>query len=216
MANQPTTFNDNDEVRGIDVSHHNGGVDWQKVRAANIAFAFTKATEGDGLKDTRFTANYAAIKSNGILRGAYHFFRPGGDAKAQADSFLRVVNQLLPGDLPPALDVEAHDGKDANAIIDGVQQWLNIVGEALGRAPLIYTSASFWNTRLNGAAQFSGHTLWVAHYTSKPKPIIPRGFVSHTIWQFSELGKVDGVSSNQVDLNRFNGTIADLRQLAGL
>ncbi len=114
MANQATGFNNTDLVRGIDVSHFQGIINWQKVAAARLTFAFAKATEGVGLKDTHFTANYAAIKSNGILRGAYHFLRPGCDA-AQADSFLHVVKQLEPDDLPPIWDVEVDDGKTANA-----------------------------------------------------------------------------------------------------
>lgn len=216
MANQPTTFADTDAVRGVDVSHHNGIINWSKVHAAGIAFAFTKATEGIGLKDTHFTANYAAIKSNGMLRGAYHFFHPGSDVQAQADSFLHVVKHLEPGDLPPTLDVEADDGKSASVIINGVQKWLDTVEAALGRTPIIYTSASFWNAKLNGTAQFASHPLWVAHYTFKPKPNIPQGFAKHTIWQFSEKGTVNGINSNQVDLDRFNGTLDDLKKLAGL
>jgi lysozyme len=216
MADQPTTFNDSDTVRGIDVSHHNGIINWQKVHAAGIAFAFTKATDGVGFLDTHFAANYAAIKSNGMLRGAYHFFRPASDAQAQADSFLHVVRQLEPGDLPPVLDVEADSGKSANVIINGVQKWLSAVEAALGRTPIIYTSASFWNAKLNGTAQFASHPLWVAHYTFKPKPNIPTGFAQHAIWQFSEKGTVDGINSGQVDLDRFNGTLDDLRKLAGL
>lgn len=216
MANQPTTFNDSDAVRGIDVSHHNGIINWQKVHAAGIAFAYTKATENTGFTDTMFAANYAAIRSNGLLRGAYHFFRPGSDAKAQAANFLHVIKHLEPGDLPPALDVEVDDGKSANAIISGVQQWLDAVEAALGRTPIIYTFASFWNAKLNGTAQFTSHPLWVAHYTFKPRPNIPQGFAGHTIWQFSEQGTVSGINSTQVDLDRFNGTMDDLRKLAGL
>lgn len=217
MANQPTSFNATDAVRGIDVSHHNGAINWQKVHAAGIAFAYTKATEGVGLNDTHFTTNYAVIKSNGMLRGAYHFFRPRSDAQAQADSFLHVVNRLEPGDdLPPTLDVEADDGQSAKVIISGVQKWLDVVEAKLGRTPIIYTSASFWNAKLNGTTQFVTHLLWVAHYTFKPKPIIPTGFAKYTIWQFSEKGTVNGINSLSVDLDRFNGTLDDLKKLAGL
>ncbi len=106
--------------------------------------------------------------------------------------------------------------REVAVIINGVQKWLDTVEAALGRTPIIYTSASFWNAKLNGTAQFASHPLWVAHYTFKPKPNIPQGFAKHTIWQFSEKGTVNDINSNQVDLDRFNGTLEDLRKLAGL
>ena len=100
-------------------------------------------------------------------------------------------------------------------IINAVQKWLDTIETVLERIPIIYTSASFGNAKLNGTAQFASHPLWVAHYTFKPKPNITQGFAKHTIWQFSEKGMVNGINSNQVDLDRFNGTLDDLRKLAG-
>jgi lysozyme len=217
MPNQPTNFNEGD-VRGVDVSHHQAVINWQKVAASGVAFAYTKATESVGFKDTFFTANYNGMKNAGIFRGGYHFFRPNADAKAQADSFLNVISKLEPGDLPPALDVEVNDNKSAKVIVAGVATWLEEVEKALGRTCVIYTSASFWNANLGGTSQFNGHPLWVAHYTNKPKPNIPTGFDNYTIWQFSEIGggAVNGINGSAVDLDRFNGTLDDLRKLAGL
>lgn len=216
MANEPTEFNDDDVVRGIDVSHFQGDIDWTQVAAASIKFAIAKATEGTGVKDAKFAANYAGIKNSGMIRGAYHFFHPSSDAQAQAANFLQRVTQLEPGDLPPALDVEVNDGKSASVIIAGVRQWLQAVETALGRKPMIYTSASFWNANLGGTGEFTDHPLWVAHYTFKPQPNIPNGFTTHAIWQFSQKGSVNGVAGNNVDLDRFNGPEDDLRTLAGL
>lgn len=214
MPTQPTTFNPTD-VRGIDISHHQGVINWSKVAAENVVFAFTKATENVGFKDSFFDANWAAMKSNNILRGAYHFFRPKADAAKQAANFLNAVGRLEPGDLPPVIDVEVNDGKGAAAIIAGVRTWVNAVEQALGRTPIVYTSASFWNANLGGTDKFAECPLWVAHYTSKPAPNIPKGFTAYTIWQFTEQGKVNGVNGN-CDLNRFNGTLESLRKLAGL
>jgi lysozyme len=214
---KPTKFNQGD-IRGIDVSHFQGVVNWQKVAASNVMFALAKATEGVGSKDIMFTANFAGMKSAGIFRGAYHFFRPKSDAKAQADTFLHVVSRLDPGDLPPAIDVEVNDGKSASAIISGVRTWIQEVEQALGRTPMIYTTASFWNANLNGTSEFNGHPLWVAHYTDKAKPNLPKGFDTFAIWQFTDIGvgAVSGVNGAGLDLDRFNGTVDDLRKLAGL
>ncbi len=217
MPNQPTGYNEGD-IRGIDVSHFQGVINWQKVAASNVAFAYTKATDGIGAQDTFFTSNYAGIKSNGILRGAYHFFRPQLDAQAQADSFLHVVKQLEPGDLPPTLDVEVNGNKSASLIVKGVTTWIAAVEQALGRTPIIYTNAAFWNSQVGGSSAFAEHPLWIAQYTSRPKPNIPQGFTNYTMWQFTSTGvhAVNGINGAGLDLDRFNGTLDDLRKLAGL
>jgi lysozyme len=214
MSTQLTTFNP-DDVKGIDVSHNNNIVDWKSVAAAGISFAFAKATDGRSFQDPQFNVNYAGMKNNGIIRGAYHFFHPKTDAFAQAENFLKLVQALGPGDLPPALDVEVTDNKTASAIITGMEEWLGVVGTSLDCTPIIYTSASFWDANLAGTSEFAEHPLWVAHYTSDPQPNIPKGFSSYAFWQFTEDGAVNGVRG-KVDLNRFNGTPEELRILAGL
>jgi lysozyme len=214
MSTQPTTFNAGDQVKGIDVSHNNNAIDWKTIAATGITFAFTKASEGASFRDPQFNANYAAIKSNGMIRGSYHFFHPNTDAGAQAANFLKLVQALGPGDLPPVLDIEVNDNCNSAVIIKGVQLWLDTVGAALHCQPIIYTSASFWNGNLGGTDQFADHRLWVAHYTTSPQPNIPTGFPDYSIWQFTEQGQISGIGG-KVDLNRFNGTLDDLRELAG-
>jgi lysozyme len=215
MSTQLNSFNPDDHVKGIDVSHNNATVDWKSVAASAISFAFAKATEGTTFQDPQFNANYTAMKNNGITRGAYHFFHPNTDALAQAENFLKLVHALGPGDLPPALDIEVNDNKTASAIITSVQQWMDAVRTALDCTPIIYTSASFWNANLGGTSQFAAHRLWVAHFTSNPQPNIPTGFPSYKIWQFTEHGAVTGIGG-KVDLNRFNGTPDELKTMAGL
>ena len=68
MSTQLTTFNADDLVKGIDVSHNNSAIDWKTVAATGISFAFAKATEGTSFHDPQFNANYAAIKSSGMIR----------------------------------------------------------------------------------------------------------------------------------------------------
>jgi lysozyme len=210
---RPTRFADADVVKGIDVSHRQNDVDWARVAAAGVQFCYIKATEGEGLTDVRFRENFDGAKAAGLVRGAYHFFRPDKDAEAQAQSFLHVVPTLSPGDLPPMLDVEVGAAKDATSILDGVQTWVEAVENVLGRQPILYTYPSFWTQALRGSARFSGYLLWVAHYTSKLAPTLPRGFGDYVLWQFSEQGQVDGIAGN-VDLDRFNGSLDDLNALA--
>ena len=210
---QPTQFAGSDAVRGIDVSHRQTEIDWARVAAAGVQFCYVKATEGEGLKDIQFRDYFDNAKAAGLLPGAYHFFRPGKDAEAQAESFLHVVSTLSPGDLPPVLDVEVGTSQNAASIVNGIQTWVEAVENVLGRQPILYTYPSFWTQTLRGSTRFSGYLLWVAHYTAKPTPTLPKGFDDFAFWQFTEQGQVDGVTG-KVDLNRFNGSLAELNALA--
>lgn len=91
-------------IKGIDVAHWEPEVDWEKVRAQDIRFAFIKATQAD-FADGMFNSHWAGAKRAGVLRGAYHFIDPRVSGRIQAETFLRTV-KLEPGDLPPVLDLE--------------------------------------------------------------------------------------------------------------
>lgn len=91
-------------IQGIDVSHHQGDIDWKTVAAQpNVRFAIMKATEGGDHKDFRFAENWQRAGDAGLVRGAYHFFtfcRPGRD---QAQNVLATVPKALDA-LPIAVD----------------------------------------------------------------------------------------------------------------
>ena len=92
-------------VKGIDVAHWEPEIDWARVRAHEIRFAFIKATQGTDFVDDKFLPHWTGAKQAGILRGAYHFIDPRVDGRRQAEHFLRTV-KVEPGDLPPVLDLE--------------------------------------------------------------------------------------------------------------
>ena len=92
-------------IRGIDVAHWEPEIDWMKLRAQEIRFAFIKATQAADYVDNKFLSHWTGAKQAGILRGAYHFIDPRVDGRLQAENFLRTV-KLEPGDLPPVLDLE--------------------------------------------------------------------------------------------------------------
>jgi lysozyme len=197
-------------VSGIDVSHYQGVVDWARVKAAGMAFAFAKATEGVSNSDAKFAANWSGIGDAGLLRGAYHFFHPSQDPAAQAAHFLSVVS-LGAGDLPPVLDVETADAASNDAIQSGVKTWMDAVAAQTGRTPMIYASPGFWNQHLND--QFGLYPLWVAQYgVNAPK--LPKGWTNWNFWQYSQTGSVDGVSGN-VDMDYFQGSMDDLTAFVG-
>ena len=96
-------------VVGIDVSSHQGKINWKEVYSSKINFAFIKATEGETFVDKRFKYNFSNAKKNKIIVGAYHFFRFNKGGKEQAYNFINNVS-LTPMDFPPVLDVELHGG----------------------------------------------------------------------------------------------------------
>jgi lysozyme len=92
-------------IKGIDVAHWEPEIDWARVRAGEVRFAFIKATQAADFVDDMFLSHWTGAKRAGILRGAYHFIDPRVDGRRQAEHFLRTV-KLEPGDLPPVLDLE--------------------------------------------------------------------------------------------------------------
>ncbi len=196
-------------LTGIDVSHFQGRVDWAAVKNAGCDFAFAKATEGAGVTDPYFAANWAGMKAAGLLRGAYHFYRAQQDAQQQAAHFLSNV-QFEPGDLPPVLDIEVNDGVTGSPLVGGVQTWLDAVEPVAGAAPIIYTNTPFWNAHFND--QFSQYPLWIAHYGPQPQPL-PVGWTVWTFWQYSQSLGIAGVGG-AADHDYFNGPLTQLQALA--
>lgn len=186
-------------IRGIDVSDYQPNVDWKAVVDAGITFAFIKATEGQTFVAELFDSYWKQSKANGLQRGAYHFFRPTSDPKAQADHFLKTV-KLEAGDLSPVLDIETTDGLDSQTLCDRAQEWIDIVERATGFRPIIYTYPGFWQS-LN-TKRFSEYPLWIAHYTKAEQPMVPGGWKTWLFWQFTDRGQITGISGG-VDVNLF-------------
>src|SRR5262245_49797633 len=90
-------------TRGVDVSHYDGTIDWAKVKAAGIDFAFMKATENLNFVDPTFATNWTNAGTAGVIRGAYHFFRASVDGAKQAEFFVQTTGLPEPGDLPPVI-----------------------------------------------------------------------------------------------------------------
>ncbi|MBW6490467.1 MAG: glycoside hydrolase family 25 protein [Lentimicrobium sp.] len=198
------------KVYGIDVSHHQGHINWEEVAAMHandikIDFAFIKATEGITQQDLRFDRNWRLSKKAGIVRGAYHFYHPSRDAAKQAENFIKKV-KLSPGDLPPVLDIEVTNHKYKKEIVEGALEWCRIIEEHYGMKPIIYTGTKYYSTYL--ADDFGDYPLWIAHY-DKARPGISRKF---QFWQFTDKATINGVKKG-VDMNVFKGDISKLKKM---
>lgn len=203
------------EVFGVDVSEYQGVVDWHAVAQSGIAFGICKSTEGTHYAAPHYAANHRGIKAAKMIYGAYHFLTPGVDGAAQARHFLDVVGAMGPGSLPPVLDVEQFRGHDPHGMERTVRAWLETVEAAQGRKPMIYCSPGLWDGNVSG--DFGAYPLWVAAYTSRPRPRLPHtgGWTDYVIHQYTDAAHVPGIAG-RVDGDRFNGDLAGLKKLAGV
>jgi lysozyme len=197
---------------GVDVSSYQGTVDWARVAASGRTFGIAKATEGLSLRDSTFAANWAGMKRAGLVRAAYHFFHPSEDGATQADAFLAETGSFGPGDLPPMLDWEVTDGVSNAANMQQAQRFIDRIRARTGLTTIIYTYPDYW-IQLGSPSAFASSPLWMASYI-QPCPDIPAAWSSWAFWQDSGSALVPGISG-QTDTDRFNGTLAQLQQMAG-
>ncbi len=195
-------------VRGIDISHYQQEISWQKLRNANmdkdpVTFVIIKATEGNTIIDEYFNDNFYQARQNDFVRGAYHFLTPYVPARKQAEFFLRQVH-LTKGDLPPVLDVENEKkwkdaGKDKQQIQKMVLEWLQTVEKEYHTKPILYSSYKFRHDILTDSV-FNRYPFWMAHYYVEK----PRQDIEWKFWQHTDCGQLPGIKG-LVDCNIFNG-----------
>lgn len=197
-------------VHGIDISHHQGSIDWKALTRARqgqfpIHFVFMKASEGGDYGDKVFQANFDSAKTHGFIRGAYHFYNPKTDPIRQADFFIHSV-KLDSGDLPPVLDIEQR-GKDEETLRRDLKRWLDRVEEHYQVKPILYTSYRFKTRYLNDSV-FNSYPYWIAHYYVDS--VEYKG--NWKFWQHTDVGLLPGIRE-KVDLNIFNGSLEELMQM---
>ena len=188
-------------VAGLDVSKHNGKIDFQQVADNDYQFVFIKASEGKTYRDEAFDRNYRGAREAGLKVGAYHFFRKNRTGREQADNFLTAINgrQL---DLPLVIDLEDDWGNGATTsrqtALERVMDMIAILGDK-GYDVMIYTNLDGYEKYYQG--MLGDHDLWLCSFTSPD--LLPN--LPHRIQQFSHEGEVPGVKGD-VDLNVFRGT----------
>ena len=201
------------EIHGIDISHHQGKIDWQELKDKGvidkfpIRFVMIKATEGASQIDENFRENFYQAREHGFTRGAYHFYSVHSSAADQARFFISKV-KLENGDLPPVLDVEHKPKKQSDEEFKAsVLEWLQIVERHYGVKPIIYTYYKFKTRYLNDPI-FDDYPYWIAHYyVDQVEYDGPWKF-----WQHTDVGRLPGIKGD-VDFNIYNGSFYDLRKL---
>ena len=214
---------------GIDVSHWQGDIDWDKVAADGKEFAIIKASERTRWVDENFFWNREHAKSAGLTVGSYHYFRPGWDNKEQAQHFFDTVGPLEQGDLIPWLNVEDSHAEFRNPgvynptkvpgrqVVSDMRQTLAAMDDLFGVKVGIYTGGWYWNTLPNIGKM--KRPLWVAYwYRDKMpgNPKLPKGWSDYAIHQYTSRGRVDGIEydlngEDDVDLNWTPGPLTALQ-----
>ena len=200
------------EIHGIDISHYQGDINWDKLRQSIISgcplrFVIIKSTEGASRIDEKFEENFYQAREHGFIRGAYHFWSNKSKPREQAYFFLEHA-KLEKGDLPPVLDIE-HFPKGAT--VENFQRdvltWLHIVEDRYHVKPIIYTYFKFKEQYLN-APVFDDYPYWIAHYyVEKVEYEGPWKF-----WQHTDAGRLPGIRG-YVDFDIYNGSYYDLKML---
>ena len=201
-------------VHGIDVSKWQDEIDWTHLQARTTGddtlqfqFAFIKATEGLWLEDPLFEDNWKQAKKNKIIRGAYHYFLPRYNPKAQARNFISNV-KLNRGDLPPVIDVEETGGKSKKEIVNQLKIYIKELEFHYKTKPIIYSNINFIENYL--ADDFKNYKFWVAHYYRDE--LIVEDNIKWLFWQHSDKAGMFGCEY-LVDVNVFNGTRAQLQRI---
>lgn len=207
-------------LRGFDVSHHNGTVDWASLKSRyGITWGAAKATEGTTFKDSQFPANWSKMTAAGLVRMAYHFAHPGGDPAVAARSFLAYVKAsgIDPTDIM-VMDMESNPNNlPMLQVRDWLAGWADTVTKETGRKPFLYTGSGYIrnNSTLNLKSHYAawwypqypsaydGKTVWPASISGYPASNNWGG--APDIWQFTQS------FGGSRDANIANMTLADLK-----
>ncbi|MEO5760058.1 MAG: GH25 family lysozyme [Mesorhizobium sp.] len=193
-------------IRGIDVSHHQGQIDWRRVAADDVAFAVIKATEGGDHVDDAFAKNLQEARAAGLAVGAYHFFtfcRPGAD---QARNFISVVPHDQPL-LPPVVDIEfggnCPQRPTPEQLSAELQAFLGPVEATFGKPAIVYLTDEAEDAY---AGRIAVRPLWRRSLVLRPDRD------DWVYWQYHNRGRVDGITGD-VDLNVLQGGAGVLASL---
>ncbi len=192
-------------MKFIDISHHNGKIDWQSV-SEEVDSIFIKATEGVDYLDKMFLKNAIAATEAGLNVGYYHFATPRShdvetDAKNEANWFIENVKKAPEPTLPLVLDFE-----DEKIVLNKVDSllFINTFFRQLilngYHDIMLYGGTSYLNDHLPANHDLGHIPLWIADY-NEPH-FTPVGWDKITLLQHTDKGEIAGINGN-VDLNRY-------------
>lgn len=188
-------------VKGLDLSHHNGDIDFARVAGDSVDFVILKATEGADYTDSCLVRNYQRATRAGLLTGFYHFFRFDRGGVRQGRHFLSVVD-TLGTQMPLVIDFEQAgnpDDVDYYRVVGRLRDMAAYL-QRHGRRVMVYCNHKDYDRYIRG--NFDDLDLWLASGR------LPEDDDRRHLWQHSHNGRVAGIST-PVDINTFNGSRDD-------
>lgn len=194
-------------LNGIDVSYHNGTINWQKVKADGVQFVFLRigyrgwGSSGSLNKDTLFDTYYNGAKAAGIKIGIYFYSQALNESEANAEANYSL--ELLKGralDLPIVFDYEfagVQQGRLDSANLSKRQMTNNVHAfcetvEEAGYSSMLYANKTFLNDHLYADEVAAHYPIWIARYDAT-KLDFTKGV---SAWQYTSSGTVSGISGN--------------------
>ncbi len=184
------------EKKGIDISHHQGNIDFDKLKG-NIDFAMIRTSYGAFYEDRNYKQNIAGLERIGVPYGLYHFSYATSveAAKKEAEGFLNLIKNYKPM-YPVVIDIESSQQTSTvrgDTLVDIADTFCKMVQDS-GYYVMIYANLDYFNNKLNNSS-LDDYDKWLAQWSSKPTYSKPFG-----IWQYSSKGSIPGISGN-VDLD---------------
>lgn len=196
-------------IRGIDVSNHQGKIEWNLVPKKDISFVYIKATEGGNFKDKSFLLNWKEAKKEGFKVGAYHFFTLCKSGSEQAENFIQTVPKEIDS-LPPVVDLEFVGNCKERPNFENVQNEISIfldrIDSFYNTKTVLYLTNEFIEKYLGN--QLFDHPVWIRNIFIHPNTFSSLEWI---IWQYKNTARVEGIHE-PVDLNVLNGNIGSLTQ----
>jgi len=179
-------------VWGIDLSHHQRNVDYDKLISENKpAYVYLKTSQGKSVVDDQYLSRLKKFRELGIPVGGYHFFNYNVSGKEQAAHYIKTAD-LQKGDLYPVLDVEMkHSSSQSKQwIVREIKTFCEVVKAEYGVEPIIYCEYDYYRKYLK--EEFSEYQYWISDFFREPR-------CKYVMWQYDIL-HVEGVGS--IDNNR--------------
>jgi lysozyme len=197
-------------LQGVDVSHHQGEIDWTQLQGPAVQFAYIKASEGVAWRDPRFASNWKSALAVGVTPGAYHFFTLCKSGAEQARNFLAALADVTGSGLPPAVDLEFGGNCEhrpaQQEFTRELYSFLEQVKRETGCTPVLYVTQDFYEPYVAG--RIEGYPLWVRNIFGTPR--LDEG-ANWLLWQYANRGRMPGVGTF-IDLNVYSGSAAEFRQ----
>jgi len=186
-------------VKVLDLSAWQQRVDYDLIKDQGVKGVILRASSGHYYGDIAFRLHQWEFNKRCIEVGAYHFFDARRDPVWQADCFHAIQDGCS---IPPSGDLETLYGLAPKTVASNFTIFMAHLRDLSYLRPMLYTRGIFFNRYILPYIDWAGKCpLWVAHYTTRPNPIMPKGWARYDLWQYTDHGRMDGIKSN-VDFNR--------------